>query len=106
MRTQLHESFMVHRVPPVQLLWPSMVATAAFALIQLVTWVYGILLASFPTGAGSVLGNTAYAQPQFVWGSIVTASCCWFLSPMTWVGMTGPCGSTPGTPSAWCWRPC
>ena len=46
MRTQLHESFMVHRVPPVQLLWPSMVATAAFALIQLVTWVYGILLAS------------------------------------------------------------
>lgn len=73
MRTQLHESFMVHRVPPVQLLWPSMVATAAFALIQLVTWVYGILLASFPTGAGSVLGNTAYAQPQFVWGSIVTA---------------------------------
>lgn len=40
MRTQLHESFMV------QLVWPSMVATAAFALIQLVTWVYGILLAS------------------------------------------------------------
>ena len=73
MRTQLHQSFMVHRVPSVQLVWPGMVATAAFALIQFVTWVYGILLASIATGGGSVLGNTAYAQPQFVWGSIVTA---------------------------------
>ena len=70
MSTQLHQSFAAHRVPPLQLLWPSIVATAAFVLIHFVTWVYGIVLGS---GAGDTLADTAYGQPRFVWGSIVTA---------------------------------
>lgn len=70
MSTQLHQTFAAHRVPPLQLVWPSMVATAAFVLIHLVTWVYGIVLGS----AADTLADTAYGQPRFVWGSIVTAA--------------------------------
>lgn len=69
MSTQLHQTFEAHRVPPVQLVWPSMVATVAFVMIHFVTWVYGIILGS----AADTLADTAYGQPQFVWGSIIAA---------------------------------
>jgi len=73
MGTQLHQTFAEHHVQPAQLVWPSMVVTAAFALIHFVTWVYGIIMTSVETSGRGVLADTAYGQPVFVWGSIVSA---------------------------------
>ncbi len=50
-----------------------MVATVAFVFIHFITWVYGIILTSVGTRGAVGLADTAYGQPLFVWGSIVTA---------------------------------
>ncbi len=69
MSTQLHQTFEAHRVPPLQLVWPSMTATAVFAGIHAFMYLGG----AFATVGSAGVADTVYGQPLFVWSSVGAA---------------------------------